>query len=212
MAVNLSSYLVNTQRLLHDTNGSFYSQPQLTDYINEGRVKVAIDANCVRVLQPFTVSAGVEAYPFSSFPQGANTLNVMSVNVQWGNLNYTMQRVSFRWLSAHTRSLIGWTQQPIVFAVYGENKLYFGPVPDQTYPVELDTAILPNALIDSTSVENIPLAWSSAVPYYAAYLAKQYQQMWQEAELFQRHYWQKLREVRAGAQSSIVGAIYTARR
>ena len=41
--------------------------------------------------------------------------------------------------------------------------------------------------------------------------ASLYQQMWQEAELFLRSYWQKLREVRAGSQSSIVGSIYTAR-
>ena len=36
----LSSYLLEVQRLLHDANSVFWSETELTDYINEAREEV----------------------------------------------------------------------------------------------------------------------------------------------------------------------------
>lgn len=46
----LTAYLAQTQRLLHDPQNTFYSQADLTAYINIARRWVATEANCVRVL------------------------------------------------------------------------------------------------------------------------------------------------------------------
>jgi hypothetical protein len=46
----LSSYLTDVQRLLHDANNNFYTQQQLTDYINEARQRVVRDTGCLRTI------------------------------------------------------------------------------------------------------------------------------------------------------------------
>ena len=46
----LSSYLTDVQRLLHDANNNFYTQTQLTDYINEARNRVVRDTGCLRTV------------------------------------------------------------------------------------------------------------------------------------------------------------------
>ncbi len=47
----LSSYLTEVQRLLHDANSVFWSESELTDYINEAREEVVRDTGCLRNLQ-----------------------------------------------------------------------------------------------------------------------------------------------------------------
>ena len=44
----LQSYLTDVQRLLHDANLNFYTQQQLTDYINSARERVVRDTGCLR--------------------------------------------------------------------------------------------------------------------------------------------------------------------
>lgn len=207
----LNAYIIQVQRLLHDTSGQFFTTPQLTEYINDARDKVALDSMCVRMLQAFTLIASQEAYNFSSFPQGTSTIGVLGMNVIFGSLKYPAANVSWSYLSARTRAYVGYTQMPVMFAIYGENQIVVGPRPDQAYPVELDTSVLPTDLVDNTTVEQIPVNWTVAVAYYAAYLAKQYQQMWAEADSFRNDYMNRLKECRAGSMQRRVGNIYSAR-
>lgn len=47
----LSSYITEVRRLLHDANGVFWDNAELTDYINEARERVVRDTGCLRTLQ-----------------------------------------------------------------------------------------------------------------------------------------------------------------
>jgi hypothetical protein len=47
----LTSYLSEVRRLLHDANGVFWSDAELTDDINNARERVARDTGCLRTLQ-----------------------------------------------------------------------------------------------------------------------------------------------------------------
>lgn len=208
---NLNWYITQTQRLVHDVSGNYFTQPQLTDYVNQARTKTAQDSNSVRLLQSFALTPAVELYPFAALPSGSVTINVLGINVINGGFRDPIRRKSWSWMSAFTRSWVGYQQQPAVFAIYGENAVYMGPTPDIAYACEFDTAITPNDLIDNTSVEQLPAPWSSPVPYYAACLCKQYQQMWGEAEMFEDKYRRKLVEVRVATNMRVIGDIYTAR-
>jgi hypothetical protein len=81
--------------------------------------------------------------------------------------------------------------RPLAFSVYGQGQIYIGPVPDQIYQLEIDCVVLPNAL-SSKSVQ--PLAdvitdpYSTCVKFYAAYLAKFYEQSFGESEIFKQEY------------------------
>lgn len=60
----LADFRTQTQRLLKDTSGSFWTASELNDYINAARLKVAAMTVSVRTLQSFYASPNVESYPF----------------------------------------------------------------------------------------------------------------------------------------------------
>lgn len=56
MANTLQTYLTEVRRLLHDANAQFWSDSELTDYINDGRNRVVADTGCSRLLQSVTLN------------------------------------------------------------------------------------------------------------------------------------------------------------
>ena len=77
----LDTYIAQVRRLLHDANGTFWQDSELTDDINQARNRIALDSGNVRTLFTFYLSANQEAYPY----QGA----VGSVTVTAAGSGYT---------------------------------------------------------------------------------------------------------------------------
>lgn len=58
----LTTYQQDTQRLLHDPSGTYFSLSDLTTYINDARNQIALESQCVRVLVCGVISSiGVTA-------------------------------------------------------------------------------------------------------------------------------------------------------
>jgi hypothetical protein len=80
--------------------------------------------------------------------------------------------------------------RPLAFSIYGQQQIYIGPVPDQVYQLEIDCVVLPLALSlntpTTTDVINDP--YTTPVQFYAAYLAKYYEQSFGEAEIYKQEY------------------------
>ena len=85
MAVTLSQYITQCRRLLHDANGNFYTDQELTDYINDARNRLVRDTGCLRTLQTSATVTNQETYSFSSLPQGTQTMDIININLYWGN-------------------------------------------------------------------------------------------------------------------------------
>lgn len=66
MATTLSSYITTVRRLLRDSSGKYYTDAQLTDYINTARSAVCADTKCNRQLQTINLSQGLERYNYGS--------------------------------------------------------------------------------------------------------------------------------------------------
>jgi hypothetical protein len=62
----LQNYITETQRLLHDGSAQYWTIPELTDYINEGRLEVVCDTGCNRLLQTIFLSTGIEQYTYGA--------------------------------------------------------------------------------------------------------------------------------------------------
>jgi len=283
----LQSYLTDVQRLLHDANLNFYTQQQLTDYINSARERVVRDTGCLRqiaVTQVPTIQGGTPTawvantavtagsyvfsnifiyqyktngtsgstappYPasgannYSNYPptapfadgtatlqyvgnceiitfenlssilatmplsisSGNTVLDVLNINLYWGNTRVPLDYAQWSVFNAKLRFWQNYIGRPLAFSVYSENRIYIGPVPDQTYQVEIDCVVLPNALSLSTAttpdVINDP--YNGAVKFYAAYLAKYYEQSFGEAEIYKQEY-----KLQIG---SILGSVFTRR-
>lgn len=187
MSTTLQTYLTATQRLLHDSSNNYWSVSELTDYINEGRNDTVSKTGCNRVLQLLTVNPSQEVYTFSSFAT-PNTIDILNFTVIWGSSRIPLQYMSFTEINARLRTWTNMTSRPIAFAVYGQSSVYVEPPADQTYSCELDTVVLPNALVNTTDVETLNYPWTDPVPYYAAHKAKFKEQSYKEAEVFLQEY------------------------
>lgn len=191
----LSGYITEVRRLLHDANGNFYSDSELTDYINSARERVVRDTGCLRTLQSFTLTTNQESYSYASLPNGSNTLDVININVYWGNSRTPLRYLPWTDFNAQLRYWQNYIGLPIAFSIYGQNTIYFGPVPDQNYVCEFDTVILPNALQSDSTVEQLRDPYTVPVAYYAAHKAKFKEQSFGESEIFKQQYENHVRNV-----------------
>jgi hypothetical protein len=136
-----------------------------------------------------------EIIPFQALPQGINTVDILNINLYWGNSRIPMRYLPWSDFTSQLRYWQNYIGRPICFSVYGQQQIYIAPVPDQSYYIELDTVILPQPLTTLSQVDTILDPWSTAVQYYAAYKAKFYEQSYGEAEIFQQQYNKKVLNV-----------------
>ena len=193
----LSDYITECRRLLHDANGNFYSDSELTDYINQGRVRLVRDTGCLRTYQTSSVALNQEILLTSSLPSGANTLDIINFNLIWGNTRIALQYMPFTDFNARLRYYQNYQGRPIAYSMYGQTSIYLGPVPDQTYTVELDTVIMPTALSTVSPTETIPDPYTTPVAFYACHKAKYKEQAYGESEIFSQEYKNQVKAVLA---------------
>ena len=193
----LQDYITITRRLLHDANANFWTNQELTDEINTARNRLVRDSGCKRELQTSPVVLNQEAYDFSSLPLGDLTLDIINLNLYWGNTRIPMRYLPWTQFNAQLRFWQNYVGQPVSFSMYGTRKFYVAPVPDQTYVIEVDTVVQPIPLVNLNDVDELPDPWTSAVPYYAAYQAKFKEQSYGEAEIFRQQYLQQLQNLLA---------------
>ena len=261
----LNGYITEVRRLLHDANGNFYSDSELTDYINGARERVARDTGCLRTIQvsqtpiapvgytgtpvAWTANTAValndlifsnvyiyvvttagttgdqspqypgystvfppstpfangtaqiqyvgnaEVIPFASLPQASQTLDILNINVFWGNSRYPLSYLPWTQFNAQLRYWQNYIGRPAAFSVFGQNQIYISPVPDQSYVMELDTTILPAPLVNGATTDTIIDPYTTPVAYYAAYTAKFKEQSYGESEIFYQQYISKVRSV-----------------
>lgn len=190
----LSSYITATRRLLHDANGTQYSDAELTENINEGRNQVALDTYCLRSLEDVTLVAGTEAYSI----QAATTLDeraidVINLTVLWGNQRVPLLQMVWTEFNANMRVWQSFQNMPAAYSKYGGplGPIYIGPVPNTAYESEWDVAYIPEALVDDTSVDPLNYPYHVPVSYWAARTAKFKQQAYGEAALYEQQYRQR---------------------
>jgi hypothetical protein len=253
----LASYITECRRLLHDANSNFWTDVELTDYINDARERVVRDTGALRTLQvsatpigangsaaipwnaatavtagqyvfsniftyvvvtsgitgtsappyPGTTSyppstpfadgtatlqyyAPAEVIPYSALPQGNQTLDVMNINIFWGNSRIPLRYLPWTNFNAQLRYWQNYVGRPVCFSIFGQQQIYIAPVPDQSYTMELDTVILPTALSLATpnAVDAILDPYTTPVAFYACYKAKYKEQSYGEAEIYKQEY------------------------
>ena len=253
----LTSYISEVRRLLHDANGVFWSDAELTDDINSARERVARDTGCLRTLQitstpisntgvpasiwtagtavtagqfvfsgifiyavvtngtlgtvappypsdnytfppstPFTdgtatlqYSGPAEIIPYAILSTGT-TLDILNITLYWGNSRLPLRYLAWSNFNAQLRYWQNYVGRPVCFSVYGQSQIYIGPVPDQSYVVEIDSTILPIPLVttDPSATDPINDPYTSPVAFYAAYKAKYKEQSYGEAEIYKQEY------------------------
>jgi len=201
MAVTLAQYITQCRRLLHDANANFWSDQELTDYINDARNKLVRDTGCLRTIQTSATVTNQETYTFASLPQGDQTMDIINLNLYWGSTRIPLRYLPWTDFNAQLRYWQNYYGRPVAYSMYGPQTFYLGPVPDQVYTMELDTVIEPTALVNATDTDTIPDIWTSPVAFYACYTAKFKEQSYGEAEIFNQQYMKKVQSVLVGTMT-----------
>lgn len=209
MATTLSAYITQCRRLLHDANGNFYTDQELTDYINEARNRLVRDTGCLRTIQNTATVANQEVYTFASLPNSVQTMDIVNINLYWGNSRLPLLYRPWTDFNAQLRYWQNYTGRPIAYSMYGPTSFYLGPVPDQVYTMELDTVIEPLPLVSGTDVDTIPDPWTSPVAYYASHTAKFKEQSYGEAEIFRQQYLKHVQSVLTGTFTRRLPSAYS---
>jgi hypothetical protein len=134
-----------------------------------------------------------EIINLSALPQANQTIDVLNINLFWGNTRIPLRYLAWSDFNAQLRFWQNYTGRPVCFSMYGQGQIYIAPIPDQSYAIEIDTVILPLPLTSNSSVETILDPYTTPVAYYAAHTAKYKEQSYGEAEIFKAQYDQKVR-------------------
>jgi hypothetical protein len=187
----LNTYITQCRRLLHDANGSFWPDTELTDYINEARNRVAQDTKCLRQLATgLVLGTGVETFSPNTFvvPFAGRVIDVMGITIYISNTRVKLQYYAFTKFDAMLRYWQNYQQWPIAYSRVGANVVYVGPVPNQNYTSDWDVAVNPAPLVSDATVEEIPPPFLDPVKYWACYLAKFKEQSLGECQIYQGEY------------------------
>lgn len=209
MSVTLSQYITQCRRLLHDANGNFYTDQELTDYINDARNRLVRDTGCLRTLQTSATVTNQETYTFASLPEGTQTMDIININLYWGNSRLPLLYRPWTDFNAQLRYWQNYTGRPVAFSMYGPQTIYLGPVPDQVYTMELDTVIEPTALVQGSDTDTIPDIWTQPVAYYASHTAKFKEQSYGEAEIFKQQYVKNVQSLLVGTYTRRLPTAYS---
>lgn len=195
----LATYITETQNLLNDAQGQFFSIPTLTNYINRARRRVAGASGCIRVLVSDTkTERGKEVYPFSDWqsfvqekmPGAQSVLHCRSLAMaigkggwkpMWRRLIWTDFQARFR---IYNGTFYGVLSEPGWWAQFGAGpmgSIYLAPIPSQIMPFDVDLTCVPAPLLTDNDPEPIPYPWSDAVSYWAAVLCLMQQQRREDA-------------------------------
>jgi len=139
--------------------------------------------------------APCEVINFAALPSGLQTLDILNVNIYWGNSRIPLRYLPWTQFNAQLRYYQNYIGRPIAFSIFGQSQIYVGPIPDQAYVAELDTVILPTALVNLADTDTINEPYDTVVQFYAAHLAKFYEQSFGEAEIYLQQYKQKTQSV-----------------
>ena len=145
-----------------------------------------------------------EIIPFASLPQAVLTIDILNINLYWGNSRIPMRYLPWREFNARLRYWQNYIGRPVCFSIYGQGQIYVAPVPDQIYPIELDTVILPTDLVNMSDQDAIVDPFTTAVAFYACYRAKFKEQSFGESDIFKQQY---VRHIQAILVSIMTGRI-----
>jgi hypothetical protein len=192
----LDTYTTLTRRLLSDPNAQYWSAQEITDDINQARVRACADTKCLRTLiTGVNLTASQEAYNIASTVStgtpanlGLYVIEVISVTIYWGTMRVKCQNRSFTEQDAKLRIFQNYQTRPGSLALMGGTIAYINPVPDQTYVSDWDVVVVPAPLTNSQSPEVMPVVFQPIVPFFAAHLAKYSEQSLEESDIFYKKY------------------------
>lgn len=220
----LSDYITDVRDLLEEfpSPGVFWTDQQITRYVNKARDKVSLETMCCRSLATITAVQGQIPYNFSTVLTAVQNLtpaaparavaHIYNINFQWST---AFQPVLSRypWSVLNARFLINPSIQSMIWAwgMYDYQSFYvWPPAPNNTYTMQCDVTYLPTNLVNpSDSDTAIPeLIGRILVPLLACRWASGYRRQMLAMQFFEEQYRQEKNEITASLPHFVVPTYY----
>lgn len=193
----LNAYIAQVRSLLDDAAGVIYTTPNLTVYINDARVQIAMASESIRFIGLLGLTANVQAYAFNNVTGmtagigGPLVIRKASVRnpTEWTE----MFDREWEWFWSNCLngplSITGGTPNTYSQFQPGIGGLFFvSPTPTTGLNARLDCVGYPTSLAVDADPEALPYPWTEAVQYYAAYLALLNAQRYGDADSMLQRY------------------------
>ena len=197
---SLSDYLADVERFLHDSTNSYFSEADLTVFINRAVKQRDRDTGMNRQITTFTLTPGSNVY--STVSVNPQAFDVFSIVLNYSNVRQLLSQVPYTQGTAYIQGINFYNQVSLAYAKYGAGSIYFSPSPDQAYVTEWDCLCASPDLVNATDADPLPAPWTDPVPFLACHFAKIQIQQYDEADRFKQLYRDRLDEVMANARSS----------
>lgn len=203
----LGDYITDTRRLLHDAIGSYWSDPDLTAFINRAVQQRDRDTGMNRALVTgINLTPNQPLYQFTAIHPRA--LDVLGIVLIWGNYRYQLEEASYTDLGSLFQPWQGYQNVPVAFSKYGVGSVRFAPIPGQVFPTEWDLIVYAADLATPGDSDPLPYPWTDPVPFLASHFAKIELQQWDEAGQFMQLYRTRLTDVMNGARGRMLQRPY----
>lgn len=215
----LFSYLQRTEELINDIKQQMLNPAILKTFVNTARRQIAGQGECIRYLGSLTLTIDQRNYNFSAVSLGTSAtngisaaLNVRAIRYAVGDGYQWIRPRSWPWFDFYKmNNPVPGSGAPEAWAQYAQGStgsFYIDPIPDLSYVLTLDCTCYPIDLVVDATVEAIPVLWTDAIPYFAAYLAYLYVQRADAAKNMLSLYEMFMQRARASANPSINTYLY----
>jgi len=168
----------------------------------------------------WTANVNQETYTFANAsavitannPGYSSVFAVQDITVSWGSFKPQLSKLPWSAFQAYFRAInTGMSNTPSYWSQLGRgtnSTVYLYPIPSQQAEMQWDCYCLPIALVDDTTVEALPLPWTEAVKWYAAYRAYMAAQRQPDAQAMLGEYSRKMQSYSAVSSPAVVPQIY----
>lgn len=213
----LAGYIAETRFYLHDAQGVYYSDSDLTTAINKAVQQRDRDSGMNRTIFSFSFSQGTQDYDINSVATSStilsggssrNAIGIWGITLIWSNTRYQMGRRAYTEITSFYQPYTGYQDVPVAYARTGATGIRIGPIPNATYASEWDLACVSSPLVNSTDQDVLAYPWTDPVPFMAASFAKLSLQQYDEAQQYEQKYQARLASVVAGADGAFMSDPY----
>lgn len=202
---DLGDYLAEVRRLLHDPSDVYWSAVDKTANINKAIKMRDVHTAANRTPITLALTAGTDSYTLTDLAN-ARVFDVISIVLTYGSRRIVLDQMSFTKLTAGPRCWTANRSLPVAWAKYNQQTVYLAPAPSIAYSTSWDCCVTSADLAASTDVDTLTGIFTVPVPYWAAYLCKQNERQYEEADWFRDQYYTHI----ATCQGARAGMLPTA--
>lgn len=198
----LQDYITDTQRLLHDSSNQFWSQQELTDYVNKARKLVAAQTGCSRQLATLDITASTTqaeaTYSLDTdiitTPVVRRVTDVLDVILNYSaNTTFQLRYYPFSTMIRTGIWQVKYAGTPVAYTINNRDMIILQwPAIDYLGSV-VDCLVEPISLTSLSDADaDISFPYTECVGFYAAHLAKLKDQRRSEAEDFYKDFQRRI--------------------